>query len=225
METLGNNDIPEEYKKGYTDFLGCRIDLSARPLIPRPETEFWTRRAIIDLARLSQKNIRVLDIFSGSGCVGIAVALHVKTARVDLGDADPRAVEQIKINLGINKIAPERAAVFESDIFAGFPLASRYDAILANPPYVDPARMGEVQRSVFDYEPSVALFGGNKGLEIIEKFLKSAKNYLKENGFIYLEFDSRQRRDIMEIIKKEGYSSFKFFKDQFGLWRFTKVIK
>jgi release factor glutamine methyltransferase len=225
METSGNNDLPEEYKMGYADFLGCKIDLSMRPLIPRPETEFWTRRAIIDLAQLKQKDVRVLDIFSGSGCVGIAVAKHIEKAHADLCDINLRAVEQIKINLNLNKIAPERAAVFESDIFAGIPPVNRYDAILANPPYVDPARKDEVQRSVLNYEPSAALFGGNKGLETIEKFFKSAKSYLKENGFIYLEFDSRQRGDIMEIIKKEGYSSFKFFKDQFGLWRFVKIIK
>jgi release factor glutamine methyltransferase len=214
--------LPIEYREGFAEFLGCKIDLSTRPLIPRPETEFWTRRAIIDLARLPQKNIAVLDLFSGSGCVGVAVAKNLLKATVDFADIDSKALEQIKINIKINGIDDNRTRVFESNVFGGIAKNAKYDAILANPPYVDPERINEVQKSVLDWELSVALFAENHGLAVIEKFLFEAKDYLTSAGFIYLEFDPRQKRDIMEIAGKSGYRKREFFKDQFGRWRFAK---
>jgi HemK-like putative methylase len=223
MRDLGGSEIPEEYRKGFAMFLGCKIGLSRRPLIPRPETEFWTQRAIADMKNAG--SIHMLDIFSGSGCVGIAAAKRLPGIKIDLADIDPAAVEQIKINLDINGIAKDRARVFESDIFTGIPRNTRYDAILANPPYIDPARIGEVQRAVLDYEPHRALFAGKSGLEIIEKFLKQAKYFLKTGGFTYIEFDPLQKDCIGVTLKKEKYSSFEFFKDQFVRWRFAKIVK
>jgi len=219
-----DSDIPEEYQRGFAIFLGCRIDLSARPLIPRPESEFWTSRAIGDLEKI-KGNIRVLDIFSGSGCIGVAAAKSLPLALVDFCDIDPKAVEQIKINIGINAINAARVQIFLSDIFGGIPQDVRYDAILSNPPYIDPARCAEVQKSVLDYEPHIALFAGKGGLEIIEKFLNQAKNSLKDKGFIYMEYDPLQKKLVGDIIKSEKYSSSEFFKDQFGQWRFVKIFK
>lgn len=217
-------DLPEEYEKGYAMFLGCRIDLSRRPLIPRPEPEFWTARAIADLEKI-RGTIKVLDIFSGSGCIGVAAAKKISNADVDFSDIDSSAIEQIKINLEINGIEKKRANIFRSDIFNNIPPGNRYDAILANPPYIDPARIGEVQKSVLDYEPHNALFSANGGLEIIERFLKQAKIFLKPQGFIYLEFDKSQANSIKKMIRAAGYSSFEFFDDQFGELRFAKIIK
>ena len=225
---MGKNkesDFPDEYRNGFAMFLGCRIDLSARPLIPRPETEFWVERAIGDLKNLKRSGARALDIFSGSGCAGIAVAKHLPGIRVDFSDIDPGAVGQIKINIRENNICPELANAFEGGFFNKIPKGILYDAILANPPYIDPARIGQVQKSVLDYEPRQALFSGNGGLEAIEIFLAQAGNFLRPEGFIYLEFDPSQKRRIAGIIREKKYSSFQFFKDQFSRWRFVKIIK
>jgi release factor glutamine methyltransferase len=219
---MANQNPPDEYEAGYVDFAGCRIGLGRRPLIPRPETEFWTRAAIIELARLGRE-IRVLDIFSGSGCVGVAVAKHIARAHIDFADIDPAAVAQIKINLDGNGIEKKRAAVFESDIFSKIPVHNRYDAILANPPYIDPARISEVQGSVLDHEPHAALFGGRGGLEVIGKFLKEAKNFLKPGGFIYLEFDPSQCAAIEDMAQDFGYGKIDFYKDQYKIFRYAKI--
>ncbi len=216
------SDIPEEYQEGWTRFLNCHIDLAHRTLIPRPETEFWARQAIINLAKL-KGDIRVLDIFAGSGCVGIAVAKNIGRAAVDFADIDSSAVAQIKKNCRINGIDKKRAKIFESDVFEKIPRNANYDAILANPPYIDPSRACLVQKSVLDWEPRRALFAADQGLAIIEKFLKQAKFFLKPEGFIFVEFDPCQKQDIMKIIKKSGYSTFEFFKDQFKKWRFVKI--
>jgi len=219
------SDLPEEYQTGRAIFLGCKIDLSMRVLIPRPETEFWTAAAIKDLENLKKENLRILDIFSGSGCIGVAAAKKLPSANVDLSDIDSRAVRQIKINLEINDINKNRVNIFKSDIFNDIPAGNSYDAILANPPYIDPARIGEVQRSVLDYEPRVALFSGGGGTDTIDKFLKEAKNFLKVRGFIYMEFDKSQANAIKKMVEAGGYSSAEFFNDQFGELRFVKIIK
>jgi release factor glutamine methyltransferase len=218
-------DMPEEYRQGYADFLGCRIDLSRKVLIPRPEPEFWTDLAIKDLQGIGKKQPRILDIFSGSGCIGVAVAKHIPGAVVDFADCDPEAVEQIKINLLKNSIELKRACVIQSNIFERILDSALYDAILANPPYVDPRRIGEVQPSVLEYEPRIALFGGHDGLEIIYLFLEQAKKFLHSEGFIYLEFDPQQLEPVKNKIADLGYSSYKFHKDQFNRWRFVKIIK
>lgn len=223
MDKTGS-DLPEEYEKGYAMFLGCRIDLSKHPLIPRPEPEFWTARAIADLERI-RGMITVLDIFSGSGCIGVAVAKKLLNANVDFSDIDSNAIEQIKINLKINGIEKKRTNIFRSDIFSSIPSEKRYDAILANPPYIDPARIGEVQKSVLDHEPHAALFSGNGGLEVIDKFLRQAKSFLNPKGFIYLEFDASQRRAINCLTKSVGYALINIHKDQFGRVRFAKIVK
>jgi release factor glutamine methyltransferase len=215
--------IPQEYKDGSVDFLDCKIDLSFRPLIPRPETEFWAKAAILDLARLRAKSIRVLDMFSGSGCMGIAVAKNLPKAFVDFGDIDPLAIKQIELNIKINNVKKTYVRIFKSDIFKNIPQCL-YDAILANPPYIDYARIGEVQDSVIDWEPRAALFADNKGLAVIEEFLKKAKNFLKPEGFVYMEFDFLQKDCIKEIIERNGYLRHKFFKDQFNRWRFVKIV-
>lgn len=215
--------LPEEYRQGFAIFCGCRIDLSKRVLIPRPETELMARNAIRDLTLGNFRKPRVLDIFSGSGCIGVAVAKNIQTALVDFSDIDPAAVEQIKINIGINGIDPGRVRIFKSDIFNGIPEGQKYDMITANPPYVDPARIGEVQDSVLKHEPSVALFGGREGLEVVGKFLRQAKQFLASAGSIYMEFDPRQEEKIRIILDDCGYKRYDFFRDQFGLVRFVRV--
>ena len=217
------SELPKEYKKGNVDFLGCFIDLSYRVFIPRPETEYWTESAVRELK--GRPFLAALDMFSGSGCVGIAVLKNIKNSTVDFCEADPRAVKQIKKNLKINKFGQKRYRVYRSDMFKDLPPGALYDVILANPPYVDYNRIGEVQPSVLEHEPHLALFSGKNGMAAIEKFLAGAKNHLTEKGTIYLEFDAAQVVPIESVLKKEKYSSWKIFSDQFGRERFARIEK
>lgn len=217
------SELPKEYKQGSVDFLGCVIDLSYRVFIPRPETEYWTESAIRELE--DRPVLAALDMFSGSGCVGMAVLKNIKNSAVDFCEVDPRAVKQIKKNLKINKLGQKRYRVYCSDMFKGLPPAALYDVILANPPYVDYSRIGEVQPSVLEHEPHLALFSGKNGMKAIEEFLAGAKNHLAKKGIIYLEFDAAQVFSVESILKKEKYSSWKIFCDQFGRERFARIEK
>ncbi len=222
--------IPSEYKKGFTLFLGSKIDLSKKVLIPRIETEYWVKKALEEIKRGVGKNkkLKFLDIFAGSGCIGISALKKIKNSYVDFIDVETEAVSQIKKNLKLNKISKERYHIYLSSFFNELEKRKevsllKYDVIFANPPYVAEERIAEVGLSVLEHEPSKALFSGKKGLKHIRKFLKSAQRFLKKNGKIYLEFDPLQVPEIKKILKEKNYKKAKFYKDQFKKYRFAKI--
>jgi len=219
-----NSKIPVEYERGYTKFLNCKIDLRNRVFIPRIETEFWVARAIktIRTSNIEHRTLKVLDIFAGSGCIGISILKNVKNLLVDFADIDKKAIEQIKINLKLNKIPSQRYRIYQSNLFEKIK-NKNYNYIFANPPYVAKERIKDVQLSVLKYEPKTSFLAGKKGFFYIKKFLKEAKRFMKPGGIIYLEFDPEQKNDILNILKKKNYKNSQFFKDQFKKWRFAKV--
>jgi release factor glutamine methyltransferase len=208
-------------------FLNCKIDVSKGVFIPRVETEFWVKKALEDcklqIAKCKLEMPKILDIFSGSGCIGIAVLKDIRKSHVDFVDIDENAIEQIKINLKLNKVSPKRYRIIKSDVFEK--VKGKYDFIFANPPYVAKERLKEVQESVKKLEPKISWYGGRGGLRYIKKFLKETKNHLKENGIIFMEIDPLQKEEVEKIVKKEGYKDFKFYKDQFKKIRWVKILK
>ncbi|MDP2641763.1 MAG: peptide chain release factor N(5)-glutamine methyltransferase [bacterium] len=214
---------PVAYVIGFVDFLGTKIDLSERPLIPRVETELWVEQIIkeINKDQDATKEIRCLDIFAGSGCIGVAVLKHAPRATVDFVDVDTKAIKQIEINCKLNNIDASRFKIIESDMFNE--LNNSYDYIFSNPPYIKEGKKSEVQDSVLAYEPHGALFGGPRGLRYIKAFLDQVKKYLKENGKIYMEFGADQKEEIEKIVKEQGFSKVEFYQDQFKKWRSVRI--
>jgi len=205
-----------DYVIGFVEFLGCRIDLSKRPLIPRPETEFWVEQEL--------KNInsgKVLDIFSGSGCVGVALLMNKPKLLCDFSDKQKDSISQIKINCKLNNINKKRYKIIQSDILKN--IENKYDFIFANPPYIATTRKNKIQKSVLKYEPKISLFGGESGLKYINKFLKDAKKYLNIDGKIFMEFDYIQKNQIEKLLKKYKYKNWKFNKDQYGKYRWVVI--
>jgi len=215
--------VPLDYLISFRYFLDCKIDLSYKPLIPREETEYWVLKAIEEIKQSHlNKKILVLDIFSGSGCIGIAILKHLPLAKVVFGELSEKFIKQIELNLKINKISKNRFKIIRSNIFSN--LKGKYDFIFANPPYLAKERINKIQKTVLKYEPKSALFGGKDGLSFIKKFLKGAKYFIKNGGVIYLEFDSFQKKSIEKLLNKYSYNNFEFFKDQFKCDRYLKII-
>ena len=160
---------------------------------------------------------RCLDLFAGSGCIGIAVLKHIPNTHVVAAEKEKKFCDQIKINATLNSIDLKRYRVIQSDVFSS--IKGKYDYIFANPPYIAESRKSKVQKSVLEHEPKTSLFAGKDGLDIIRKFLSRAKEFLAPGGDIYLEFDSFQKRSIEQYLKKNGYQNWQFFKDQYGKWR------
>jgi release factor glutamine methyltransferase len=204
-------------------FLNCKIDLSRKVFQPRIETEFWVKKAIKEIqnSEFRIQNLEVLDIFAGSGCIGIAVLKNIKNSIVDFSDISKEALEQIKINLKLNKIPKSRFKIYHSNFFEKLK-EKKYDVIFANPPYVALDRIKEVQKEVLKKEPKIALFAGEDGMDFIEKFLKEVKNHLKPGGIFYLEFDPLQKRKIEEIMRRERFE-FSFHEDQFKKFRWLRA--
>ncbi len=210
-------------------FINCKIDYKNQVFQPRIETEFWVGKEIKELKAKSVRSsssrcdsiIEVLDIFAGTGCIGIAILKNIKNASVNFVDISDEAIKQIKINLKLNNISKERYKIYKSNLFEKLK-GERYDFIFANPPYVALDRISEVQKEVLEKDPHISLFAGKDGMDYIRKFFIQIKEYLKSNGKIFLEFDPFQKKKIKEILEKEKFK-FIFKKDQFGKFRWLKA--
>ncbi len=209
---------PIDYILGNSEFLGCVIDLSFKPLIPRVETEYWVELAIAE--NKAKKDIKVLDIFSGSGCIGVAVAKSFKKAQIYFADSESNCLKQIKKNIKINRIKNE-VKVIKSDIFSK--VNEKFDLIFANPPYIPASRKKSLPKSVVAYESGKYLFSGLSGLSTIKKFIKGIGSHLNPGGVGYMEFDSGQYAEIKRLIKAVGLRG-EIRKDQYGKYRWVKIF-
>jgi release factor glutamine methyltransferase len=208
-------------------------------MIPRQETEFWVEKAIHEIvtpvagaglypaperlelppssASSNQKFLKILDIFAGSGCIGIALLKNLPDTLVDFGEKDPFLIKQIEKNLEINEIESERFRVYETDVFANIP-PKKYDYIFANPPYISHDRKWQVARPVLEHEPHLALFTDDDGLFFVKKLLNEAPEFLAETGKMFIEFDQWQKETIEELVKNSKFEG-EFWKDQNEKWR------
>lgn len=201
-----------EYIIGEVNFCGAKIDLSLRPMIPRPETEFWVKDAINKLL-IQAGSVRVLDMFAGSGNVGLAILHNIKESSVDFIEYDPNLKEQIEISINKNKIDKSRANIFIGDTFGN--IDSEYDYIFAVPPYV-PKEMKEEVMKELHAEPGLSFFDKEDGFFYIKEVLKNLRKYLKEGGYLYMEFDITQREKIEDLVKENNFNNYSFLKDPYG---------
>ena len=216
---------PLDHIIGFVDFFGAKILAGKDALIPRVETEFWVGQAIDQVSqsldgRLNFE-IRVLDVFAGSGCIGISIVRHIKGANVVFAESEKPALQQIEKNCTQNKITKNTYQIVQSDIFSN--ITGQFNYIFANPPYIPTENAKKIQASVANYEPHAALFGGKDGLLYIKSFLEQAKQFLAKNGKLYMEFDSPQKLAIAPLLKKLQYKSWQFHKDQYNQWRWVVV--
>jgi release factor glutamine methyltransferase len=206
---------PYEYVLGYVDFLGAHIDLSLKPMIPRPETAFWVKRALEELASLNRP-LRLADTFAGAGNVGLALLTNLPTATVDISELDPALAPQITKNLEINHIEPTRARVITASALEG--LTGTYDAILAVPPYVPYEALPDLDPEMIHHEPHLAFFAHDNGHEFHRTLVAEAYDLLSENGTLYMEADYDHAEAIREIVAACGkpWRSLEFWPDPYG---------
>lgn len=201
-----------EYILGEVLFCGAKVDLSLRPMIPRYETEFWVRHAIEDIKKEENRPLRVLDLFSGSGNVGLAVLKNIPQSTVDFIEFDPKLNEQIEISLYINNFDRNRTKVITGDTWTG--AEGLYDYIFAVPPYVPPELMEEVM-SELSAETAFSFFDKEDGYFYHKEILSKASLFLEEGGVLYLEFDITQREEIEYLAGVYGWSTYFFLQDPY----------
>ena len=216
---------PLGYVIGWVPFLDCKIWLDNHPLIPRPETEYWVENAIREIKSVGPVAPCILDLCAGSGAVGVSIAKTFPEAQVTFAEIDPTLLPTIEKNLSKNITHyPERSEQYQivaSDLFEN--VAATYDVILSNPPYIDPA-LDRTQTSVKDFEPHLALYGGESGMEIIEKIITDAAVHLNQDGQLWIEHEPEQGVLIQKVGAKAGFSV-STHTDQYEVERYSVLIQ
>lgn len=205
---------PLAYVIGWAPFLGLRIDLSSRPLIPRPETEWWTNELLATLAkRCGEEPFRFLDLCAGSGAIGLAALAKLPNALVSFGELESAHAELIRKNIEANALDATRASIRRGDLFTPF-FGERFDIIATNPPYVPSAR--ELEESVRSHEPASALYAGKDGLDVIRRIAAEAKAHLAPAGELWMECDIANIEEAGELVRAGGAGRVEIRTDQYG---------
>lgn len=224
---------PLGYVIGWVPFLNTKIWLPSHPLIPRPETEYWVEQTIRDLQNeghrksfieesAENKELRILDLCAGSGCIGIAIGKAFRDARVDFAEIDPRHHLTILKNLAENHIPLEHTKIYGGDLFEK--ITERYDVILSNPPYID-ATLARTDESVLTHEPHLALFGGEGGMEHVARIIQESPAHLTSDGILYIEHEPEQVAAMHTLAQKAGFSAIASLPDQYGVLRTTRLAR
>ena len=207
METMVSRVMagePLAYVLGEWSFYGLTFYVNKNVLIPRDDTCAVTQLAIKRGLYLEQ-NPRILDLCTGTGCIGIAVASRVKDATVTLGDISEDALQIAEKNIQRHQLS-ERVRCLRMDAMQPAPAQlGMVDMIISNPPYITTAEMEELEPSVKDYEPHLALHGGSDGLDFYRSIAENYTSILKEGGYLCLEYDPSQGDAICGILHDHGY--------------------
>ena len=195
---------PLAYVLGEWEFYGIGLYVTPDVLIPRDDTCAVAELAIHQGLFLEQAP-RILDLCCGSGCIGLAVASRVKDARVTLADLSKEALAVARKNIQRNLMGG-RVSCVQVDALAAPPaFLGKFDMIVSNPPYVTRAQMEALPESVRDYEPHMALFGGEDGLDFYRGIVKNYASALKPGGFLCFEFGMGQGDSVCRILEDNGF--------------------
>ena len=196
---------PLAYVLGEWEFYGLSLYVNENVLIPRDDTVAVASLAIKQAIFLPAAP-RVLDLCTGSGCIGLAIASRVKDARVTLADVSADALAVAKKNIARHKMTG-RVSCIQADALKPVPaFLGKFDMIVSNPPYITDADMPELEDSVKLYEPHLALFGGEDGLDFYRSIAVNFSAALKPGGFLCLEFGDDQGDDVCRILEDNGYT-------------------
>lgn len=195
---------PTAYIIGEWDFYGMTLTVTKDVLIPRDDTVAVTELAIKKALFLRQ-NPRILDLCTGSGCIGIAVAKHVKDARVTLGDVSPEALKVAKKNVADQQMGAHVTCMPIDVMKPAAAFLGKFDLIISNPPYVTTKEMETLDDSVKNFEPHLALHGGEDGLDYYRAILDNYTPALNPGGYICFEFGMGQDTAVCKLLEAHGF--------------------
>jgi len=203
---------------GKWSFYGLDLTVTPDVLIPRDDT-----MAVVELA-LSRKecmpaNPRVLDLCTGSGCIGLAIASQWKDARVTLADLSPQALKIAKKNVTDLHLTGRVSCMQADATQPANRFLGQFDLLISNPPYITGGEMQKLQRSVRDYEPHMALYGGEDGLDFYRAIAANYTSAIKPGGYLALEFGMGQEDAVCWILESYDYELLRLRKDAGGITR------
>ena len=208
--------IPAQYIIGHAEFFGMQLKVDERVLIPRPETEELVE---LILTENPEKNLKVLDIGTGSGAIALALAKNRPDWSVTAADISQDALELATENA---KSQDLDLTFIRTDCFSE--ISSKYDIIVSNPPYISRADEVEVGLNVLHSEPHLALFADEDGLAIYRRIAEDSKDYLNDGGKIYLEIGYKQGQSVPDLFMENlPEKRVRTLKDQFGQDRMVVI--
>ena len=208
---------PVAYLIGEWEFYGLTLDVNESVLIPRMDTEVLAEAAIAYIK--DQGDCRVLDLCAGSGCVGLAVAANAPQCRVLLGEISEPAARVCRQNVRRCGLTG-RVSVMTLDAMAPPPrVIGEFQCIACNPPYIPRADIETLERSVKDFEPYLALCGGEDGLDFYRAIARRWKTALAESGRIYFEVGIGQADAVLRLMRSEGFGDLEILPDTQGIGR------
>lgn len=214
---------PIQYILGKTEFFGFPFLVNEHTLIPRPETEelvSWVLDATKD-ERRKTKDITILDIGTGSGCIPIALKKNLPTAEVFAIDISKEALAIAKQNAKLNNITVN---FIEEDILTAEKLLQKFDIIISNPPYVRELEKVEIKNNVLQFEPHSALFVSDKNpLLFYDAIADLAKKHLNPKGKLFFEINQYLGKETVTLLQQKGFSNVALRKDLFGNNRMLKA--
>lgn len=208
-------EIPIQYLLGKTSFYGLDFEVNPAVLIPRPETEElveWIIRCNSKIERL--KDLKILDIGTGSGCIAISLAKNIVNAEVFAIDVSEKALATAQKNAEINQV---KVTFLEKNILETDDLKQQFDIIVSNPPYVRELEKQEIKKNVLDNEPHLALFvADNDALIFYRKIAELAQKNLSPNGQLFFEINQYLGKEMLELLEKMNFKNIELRQDIYG---------
>ena len=227
-------EIPIQYIIGKTEFFGLPFHVNKEVLIPRPETEELVEQVLkkVSLIKtcntsknetIKEKQLKVLDIGTGSGCIAISLKKQLPSSEVSALDVSNKALRVAKKNALLNNVD---ISFVHQDILKTNDLDKLYDVIISNPPYVRELEKKEIKNNVINNEPHLALFVDNKNpLLFYNKIAELAKKFLIKNGQLHFEINQYLGKETIKLLAEKGFKNIQLKKDIFGNDRIITAFK
>jgi release factor glutamine methyltransferase len=198
---------PLQYIIGYKEFWSTHFKVDPRAFIPRPETELLVEQSLVALSKTSLERAPcILEIGTGNGAIAITLAKEVKDSLIVATDISKEALLLAKEN-AVSTGVLHRITFINGDLFGPFRLlrdGGRFDLILSNPPYIIRSEIEKLAREVKDYEPLIALDGGEDGIDFYRRIVSQASFYLRRGGWLLLEVGQGQGVQVSSMIERVG---------------------
>ena len=202
--------VPLQHLLGYQDFMGLRFQVNEYVLIPRQDTEILVEEAM----RYLHDGMRILDLCTGSGCILLSL-LHYSNDCEGVGvDISQEALQVAAQNAELLGI---KADFLKSDLYEK--VTGKFDLLVSNPPYIERKVIPTLMEEVREYDPYIALDGGEDGLDFYRRIIGGAQDYLKRGGQILMEIGSGQAQAVSELLREAGFKEIDVCKDFAGLAR------
>lgn len=192
--------MPVQYITNKQEFMKLKFYVDDNVLIPQPDTEILVEE-VINIAKESKECLNILDMCTGSGCIGVSIAKNLENANVVMSDISTKALEIAKKNYAQNISNRKVAKFVESNMFEK--IEGKFDIIVSNPPYIETKEIENLSEEV-KKEPRIALDGGKDGLDFYRILISEAYKYLNDNGYLCMEIGYNQKEAVVRLIEQSG---------------------